>query len=228
MSSPVFDPAALPILDVSDRPAIDPAQLSEAWLRQCFAQPQVWEPELHGDPHRFYPDRPLVPAAVLLPIILHEPGPNILLTQRTAHLYDHAGQVSFPGGRVETGDASIIDTALRETEEEVGLAPRHIEIVGQLPDYFTASGYQVTPLVGLVRPPFDLKPDSFEVAEVFETPLAFLMNPANHQRRSVQLEQGVRIFYTMPYQRYFIWGATAAMLRNLYCFLAAQPGMGAK
>ncbi len=228
MAIPAFDPTELPILDVSDRPAIDPAQLSEAWLRQCFTRPQVWEPELHGDPHRFYPDRPLVPAAVLLPIILHDAGLNVMLTQRTAHLYDHAGQISFPGGRAEAGDASTIDTALRETEEEVGLAPRHVEIVGQLPDYFTASGYQVTPLVGLVRPPFDLKPDSFEVAEVFETPLSFLMNPANHQRRSVQLEQGQRTFYTMPYQRYFIWGATAAMLRNLYCFLAAQLERHAK
>ena len=149
-----------------------------------------------------------------------------MLTERTAHLNDHAGQVSFPGGRTETEDATAVETALRETEEETGLARRHIEIIGQLPDYYTGTGFQVAPAVGLVTPPFDLVPDTFEVAEVFEVPLWFLMNPANHQRRSVVLDQNVRSFYTMPYQKHFIWGATAAIVRNLYCFLAAQSMFG--
>ena len=147
----------------------------------------------------------------------------MLLTQRTAHLTDHAGQISFPGGRAEAEDASAIDTALRETEEEIGLARSHVETIGTLPEYLTGTGYQVTPVVALVTPPFVLTPDDNEVAEVFEVPLAFLMDGANHQRLSFELPEGAgrRTFYAMPYQRFFIWGATAGMLRNLFHFLRA-------
>lgn len=160
-------------------------------------------------------DQPLTPAAVLVPIVLRNAGHTVLLTQRTAHLRDHAGQISFPGGRVEAEDVSPSHTALRETEEEIGLSRERIEIVGFLPEYRTGTGFRVTPVVALVRPPFDLQPDPFEVAEVFEVPLAFLLDPANHQRHSLHYRGALRNYFAMPYGEYFIWGATAGMIRSL-------------
>ena len=120
------------------------------------------------------------PAAVLFPIVQRPQGHTVLLTQRTDHLRDHAGQVSFPGGRVDAVDVSPQATALRETQEEIGLSPSHIEIFGYLPQYYTGTGFVVTPVVGLLTPPFELQPDPFEVAEIFEVPLSFLLDPANH------------------------------------------------
>lgn len=157
----------------------------------------------------------LTPAAVLFPIVQRGSGQTVLLTQRTAHLRDHAGQISFPGGRVETDDPSPVATALRETEEEIGLARKHVEILGFLPEYHTGTGFRVTPVVALLTPPFDLSPDPFEVAEVFEVPLAFLLDPANHQRHSLHYRGALRHFFAMPYGDYFIWGATAGMIRSL-------------
>jgi 8-oxo-dGTP pyrophosphatase MutT (NUDIX family) len=156
------------------------------------------------------------PAAVLFPIVLREDAPAVLLTLRTSHLRDHPGQVSFPGGRVEAEDASPLETALRETEEEIGLARRHIEVVGYLPDYLTGTGFRVTPVVAWVRPPFELAPDEFEVAEVFEVPLAFVLDEANHQRMAIHVGGRRRAFFTMPYRERFIWGATAGMIRCLH------------
>lgn len=164
------------------------------------------------------PER-LTPAAVLVPVIERPQGLTVLFTQRTAHLNDHAGQVSFPGGRCEPTDASPVFTALRETKEEIGLDPALIEVLGLLPEYRTGTGFTVTPVVGLVRPPFELNPDGFEVAEIFETPLDFLLDPANHQRHSMEIGGVVRHYYAMPYQGYFIWGATAGMLVSLYRLL---------
>ncbi|MBU1365753.1 MAG: CoA pyrophosphatase [Gammaproteobacteria bacterium] len=160
-------------------------------------------------------DLPLTPAAVLFPIVLRDGGQTVLLTQRTAHLRDHAGQISFPGGRVETEDLSPSHTALRETEEEIGLPRERIEILGFLPEYRTGTGFRVTPVVALVQPPFDLRPDPFEVAEVFEVPLAFLLDPANHQQHSLHYRGALRNYFAMPYGDYFIWGATAGMIRSL-------------
>lgn len=157
----------------------------------------------------------LTPAAVLFPIVQRGSGQTVLLTQRTAHLRDHAGQISFPGGRVEADDPSPVATALRETEEEIGLARKHVEILGFLPEYHTGTGFRVTPVVALLTPPFDLSPDPFEVAEVFEVPLAFLLDPANHQRHSLHYRGALRHFFAMPYGDYFIWGATAGMIRSL-------------
>lgn len=161
------------------------------------------------------------PAAVLVPLVERPAGMTVLLTQRATTLKDHAGQISFPGGRMEESDASMIETAQRETEEEIGLAREHIEILGRMPDYLTGTGYKMAPVVGLVTPPFELKPDPREVAEVFEVPLAFLMDGVNHQRRVIELpKQSVsRTFYAIQYQHYFIWGATAAILRNLFHLL---------
>jgi len=157
----------------------------------------------------------LTPAAVLFPIVVRDAGHTVMLTQRTAHLRDHAGQISFPGGRVEADDLSPTHTALRETEEEVGLSRERVEILGFLPEYRTGTGFRVTPVVGLVHPPFDLQPDPFEVAEVFEVPLAFLLDPANHQRHEMHYRGALRQYFAMPYGDYFIWGATAGMIRSL-------------
>lgn len=203
--------------------AVPSEHLATHWLRQRFATPPIWQPEI-TDEHGLRLQRlPLRPASVLIPLVDREGGMTLLLTQRAAHLHDHAGQVSFPGGSAEKTDGSAIETALRETEEEVGIHRSHLDVLGILPDYCTITGYLVTPVVSIVTPPFDLRPDPFEVAEIFEVPLSFLMNGAHHQRRTAEFSPGLghRTFYAIPYERFFIWGATAGMLRNLFHFLRA-------
>ena len=165
------------------------------------------------------PAPPLTPAAVLVPLVQRPEGPTVLLTRRTEHLANHGGQISFPGGHQEPGDETPEDAALRETEEEIGLDRGHLEIIGRLDTYITRTGFRVTPVVALVEPPFDLIADAYEVDEVFEVPLAFFLDPANHQRHSRFYKGRDRQFYAMPYGDYYIWGATAAMLVNLYEFL---------
>lgn len=160
-------------------------------------------------------DATLTPAAILFPIVLHAGQPTVLLTQRTAHLRDHAGQISFPGGRMEAKDEGPVAAALRETEEEIGLSSRHVEIVGFLPDYRTGTGFCVTPVVAFVTPPFELQPDPFEVAEIFEVPLAFLLDPANHRQHEIQWRGRLRKYHAMPYGERYIWGATAGMIVSL-------------
>ena len=167
--------------------------------------------------------KPLTPAAVLIAIVVRESGLTILLTQRTAHLRDHAGQVSFPGGRCEPEDTSPVATALREAQEEVGIDPAQVEVIGQLPDFSTGTGFLVTPVVGLVTPPLNLKLDDFEVAEVFEPPLGFLLDVANHQRHQIEVRGALHEYWAMPWRGYYIWGATAGMLVSLQRFLAATP-----
>lgn len=165
-------------------------------------------------------DEELTPAAVLFPIVRRMAEPTVLLTQRTAHLKDHPGQISFPGGRCEAADPSPAHTALREAAEEIGLSAAHVDILGYLPEYLTATGFRVTPVVAMVTPPFDLHLDAFEVAEAFEVPLAFLLDPANHQRHSLHYRGKLRQYYAMPYREYFIWGATAGIIMSLYKSLA--------
>lgn len=224
MKTPQFDPSKAIIDGHGHASAVPEERLSAEGLRRRFAATFDWTPEFAVEPDMAAGGRSLVAAAVLMPIIVRDGMPGVLLTMRTAHLHDHAGQVSFPGGRVDAGDADAIATALRETEEEVGLARRHVEVLGCLPQYRTGTGFLVTPVVALVHPPFDLVPDEFEVAEIFEVPLGFLMDGMNHERRSAEFPPptGRRSFYAMPYGRHFIWGATAAMLRNLYHFLRAE------
>jgi 8-oxo-dGTP pyrophosphatase MutT (NUDIX family) len=219
LAKQLFDPASLPVDAIAGEAPVPRERLVADWLRDRFAAPPDWLPETADETRDARPHP--TPASVLVPLVRREGGLTVLLTQRTAHLNDHAGQVAFPGGRAEHCDADAVDTALRETEEEIGLHRRHIEILGKLPLYHTGSGYEVTPVVGIVTPPFVLKADPFEVAEIFEVPLAFLMDGANHQRLSVALEGGRRAFYAMPYERFFVWGATAGMLRNLFHFLRA-------
>ena len=167
-----------------------------------------WPEVAGGDTH--------MPAAVLVPLVLRDNAASVLLTKRTDHLHHHPGQISFPGGRVEQGDVSPVATALRETEEEIGLARDRIELIGSLPDYFTGTGFRVTPVVGLVHPPFELTLDTFEVAEAFEVPLSHFLDPMNHLQHSLEIEGRTRHFHAMPYGDYYIWGATAGMLMSLY------------
>ncbi len=152
------------------------------------------------------------PAAVLVPLVNRPEGLTVLLTRRTDHLNDHAGQISFPGGKVDAVDASAEDTALRETEEEIGLHRRCVQLLGRLPDYFIPTGFRVTPIVGWVEPPFELVLDSFEVAAAFEVPLSHVIDPAHRQMQSAMRAGRLRHFYAMPYDGYNIWGATAGML----------------
>ncbi len=156
------------------------------------------------------------PAAVLVPIILRQPEVTVLLTQRTEHLSSHAGQVAFPGGRIDAGDADAVAAALREAEEETGLASSFVEPIGFLDKYMTGSAYAVVPVVALVKPGFVITPQASEVSAVFEVPLRFLMSPENHEKQSRIWQGRERFYYAMPWQERFIWGATAGMIRNLY------------
>ena len=162
------------------------------------------------------------PAAVLVPLVEHAQGFTVLFTQRTAGLKSHAGQISFPGGRMEPGDADADAGALRETAEEIGLAARHIEVLGPLDPYWTVTNYEVMPVVAAITPPFDLALDPAEVADVFEVPLSFFLDTRNHQIHSRTIGEGkARAYYAMPYGDRYIWGATAGMLVNLYEVLTA-------
>jgi len=196
-----------------------PDTASETWLRQRFTSAYCAAPVTAGDGHLWRSPEEIRPAAVLVPVVRREDALTVMFTRRTPHLQDHAGQISFPGGRVEPHDASLEATALRETEEEIGLPRAKVELLGRLSEYVTVTGYRVTPVVGLVDAAFDLRPDPFEVAEVFEVPLAFLLDPANHVVNSVLQEGRHRRYYAVPYRHYYIWGATAGMLMNFYSFL---------
>ncbi|MET0382841.1 MAG: CoA pyrophosphatase [Burkholderiaceae bacterium] len=216
-------------------PPVPPDRLQPDALRARFASTlrlpagagaaeSAWNPELTGDAGPFL--EPLREAAVLIALVRRPQGLTVLLTRRADDLNHHAGQISFPGGGRDPGDADAIATALREAREEVGLAADEVEIIGRLPLYTTVTAYAVTPIVGLLAPPRALAPDPLEVADVFETPLEFLMDPANHRRHAITIQGAERHFLSMPWgsdargAAYFIWGATAAMLRNLYRFLA--------
>ena len=167
---------------------------------------------------------PSRPAAVLLLIVNHAGQPTVLLTQRTSHLADHAGQIAFPGGRCDEGDCTPERTALREAEEEVGLESHRVEILGRLPEYLTSTGFSVTPVVGWAEPPLTYRADPHEVADVFEVPLAFLLDVANHRYESAFFKGRMRHFWAMPYGERFIWGATAGMLVTFQRIVTLTPG----
>ena len=202
----------------------DPVVVDAAGLRRRMAAAAPVE-MLYGDqgidPERAASRRP---ASVLVPVVDRDAGLSVLLTRRTAHLKDHSGQIAFPGGRAEPGDPDAEATALREAEEEIGLARSRVELLGRLSDYHTRTGFRVTPVVGLVAPPFELRLDAFEVDEAFEVPFAFLLDPANHQRHRREFQGRMVPFYAIPYRDYYIWGATAGMLVNLYRMLAGSGG----
>jgi 8-oxo-dGTP pyrophosphatase MutT (NUDIX family) len=221
---PPFDPQTQPWQQASNDLGMVPSHALHAEFLRDVLSRSIEEP-LHL-PDAFAAryaevNAQAIEAAVLVPLVMREAGLTVLLTQRTDHLHDHAGQISFPGGRVESTDADPIATALRETHEETGLAPQHINVLGSLPRYYTGTGFAVTPVTGLVSPSFTLAPDEFEVAEVFEVPLSFITEPANYRLHQAQFPDGsVRHYYSVPWQKYFIWGATAAMLHGLYQVLA--------
>jgi len=175
---------------------------------------------LYGDEGARPEPAALKPASVLVPIAARELAPTVIFTQRSAQLKDHSGQVSFPGGRVDAGDATPEATALREAREEIGLDPARVEVLGRMPEYRTGTGFRITPVVGIVTPPFALRAEASEVKEIFEVPLAFLLDPANHQRLSREWQGETRWFFAIPYEGHYIWGATAGMLVNLSKFLA--------
>lgn len=220
---PNFDPRKVPLVGTDAHlPAVAVSSLDPASLRQRFATPPVWYPELVMEPK--FAHRAATPAAVLIPIVVRQ-RLTVLLTQRTAHLSSHSGQIAFPGGKRDTGDENLLVTALREAREEVGLQAKHVQILGTLPVYSTGSGFLITPVVALLDGGFSVVRNPEEVDEIFEVPLDFLMDPANHWRQSLEWEGLRREWMSMPYQdgatERFIWGATAGMLRNLYRFLSA-------
>jgi 8-oxo-dGTP pyrophosphatase MutT (NUDIX family) len=228
----ITDPERIPVIGTDGHlPSVPRERLTPAALRERFRTPGEHAPEMPGDGGRFNPGVAPTAASVLVPLVRRDQGLQVLLTRRTDHLRDHAGQISFPGGRAEDHDVDAVATALRETEEEIGLHRRHVEVIGALPHYTTVTSYVVTPIVALVEPGFTLSLDRFEVAEAFEVPLDFLMTPAHHRRHEMEFAGQRRHFLSMPWQaadalgqpqRYFIWGATAAMLRNFYRFLSPR------
>ncbi|MBC7392818.1 MAG: CoA pyrophosphatase [Variovorax sp.] len=225
---PSFDPRTVPVMAVDHQlPVVAASQLTDLALRARFGTPPTWSPEVRREPR--FADRVPAQAAVLVPIVMRE-VPTVLLTERTTHLSTHSGQVAFPGGRVDPEDINVAAAAMREAWEEVGLESRFIEVLGSLPTYTTGTSFIITPVVALVKPGFELTINPYEVADSFEVPLAFLMNPANHRRHSIvwQSSDGEsqrREWFSMPYQdgahERFVWGATAGMLRNLYRFMIA-------
>jgi len=222
-----FNPQIAPVDSIAGEDAVDPSRLNISWIRSRFNAPPIWQPESTDEQRLFLlKNIGFKSAAVLIGLVQREHGLNILFTRRTAHLSQHAGQISFPGGGAELQDRDVVETALRESQEEVGLDPSRVEVLGRLPDYYTLTGYCVAPVVAAIADLGELISDQNEVAEIFEVPLAFLMDGRHHQRRSLVMNtpehQGLhRIFYAMPYQDYFIWGVTAGMLRNLFHFLRA-------
>ena len=220
---PHFDPRTVPVSGIDAHlPAIDVQRLTQQALRQRFAKPPEWTP--HASTERPISSRPLAHAAVLVPIVIRD-RPMVILTERTTHLSTHSGQVAFPGGKRDESDTDAAHTALREAHEEIGLEQRFVEVIGQMPTYTTGSQFVITPVVALVRPEHALQLNAYEVANAFEVPLEFLMNPAHHHRHVFEWEGYRREWLSMPYRdgdsERFIWGATAAMLRNLYHFLSA-------
>lgn len=237
---PAFDPTRVPVVGVDGHlPPVPSERLTPAALRQRFGAPPAWQPEIRQELR--FADRPPAAAAVLVPLVNRPSGLSVLLTERSAHLSTHSGQIAFPGGKVDETDSDATDAALREAEEEVDLKRNFVEVIGQLPVYVTGTQFIITPVVGLVQEGFVLRPNPDEVAHAFEVPLAFLMDPAQHRRHRFEWDGQAREWFSMPYWQpmrvdaragesppvpaadveRFIWGATAGMLRNFYRFLSA-------
>ena len=218
---PSFDPKQVPVHAVDlHLPKPHPASLTPQAIAARFARQHAWTPEVRKETK--FIDRAPAHASVLIPLVQRD-RLHVLLTLRPMHMNSHSGQIAFPGGKADPEDCDAVATALREAQEEVGLEPEFVEVMGTLPIYTTGSAFIVTPVVALVNPAFTLKPNADEVADVFEVPLDFLMDPANHRHHIVDWAGEERRWLSMPYMdgntERFIWGATAGMLRNFYCFL---------
>ena len=228
---PQFDPRSIPVLGIDSHLAgVALDRLTPQALRERFRHPPIWTPE-HSVEKKFSDRQPAL-AAVLLPLVMRDEL-TLLLTERSLNLSTHSGQIAFPGGRTDETDQDAVDTALREAQEEIALPRHHVEVLGTLPTYVTGSAFIITPVVALVKPGFQLQPNPGEVADVFEVPLGFLMNPAHHRRHETEFDgmllQWLSMSYTDPMdeaagnesRERYIWGATAGMLRNFYRFLSA-------
>ena len=220
-----FDPLTQPIVQSTALPALAPTSLELDFICAAFSHPVKWQVEpvftesFHADA---FPPEGVVQAAVLVPLVQRPSGLHVLFTRRASHLYDHAGQIAFPGGRIEPSDHDAIAAALRETHEEVGIAPEYVQFIGTHPGFLTSTGFTMKPIIGLVRPGFTITPDETEVAEVFEVPLSVLMDTSLHRLHRADLPDGRnRVYFSLTWESYFIWGATAALIRNLYHYLAA-------
>ena len=229
---PAFDPYVQPwVASTHAFTAVPPERLTVEAVRSVLCANIQRPLDIPDESARRYPGREGTPveAAVLVPLVMRPEGLTVLLTQRTAHLNDHAGQISFPGGKIEISDEDAVAAALRETEEETGLSRDFVQVLGGLPRYLTSTGFAITPVTALVEPGFTLSPDTFEVAEIFEVPLSFLTDPANFRLHRAELADGsARQYYSAPWNQYFIWGATAAMLLGMCQILSEAAVQGAQ
>lgn len=225
IATPVFDPVLQPVVPSKPLQVLRGASMQLDFIQSAFQRSFPWQVEplfklsFDTDPLQ---NQDAIPAAVFFPLVQRPSGLHVLFTRRASHLYDHAGQICFPGGRIEDTDRDEVAAALRETREEIGVEPEFIQLIGKQPEYLTSSRFIMKPVVGLIRPGFRVTPDVSEVAEVFEVPLSVLMDPRLHRLHQAQLPDGnQRLYFSITWQSYFIWGATAALIRNFYHFLSA-------
>ncbi len=225
MILPGFDPLVQPIISSEILQPLSKASLQLDFISSAFAHPVEWKVEpIFAD--SFQADvlghHGVIKAAVFVALVQRPAGVHVVFTRRASHLYDHAGQISFPGGRIESTDTDAIAAAIRETHEEIGVAPEFIDIIGTQPSFLTSTRFTMKPVIGVIRPGFTISPDRTEVAEVFEVPLSVLMDTGVHRLHQASLPGGGhRYYFSITWKSYFIWGATAALIRNFYHYLAA-------
>lgn len=226
---PEFDPKIQPVVATQVLAPLLPESLELEFISQAFKLPVDWqvEPIFKRSFHtELQNDQELRHAAVFVPLVQRPSGLHVVFTRRADHLYDHAGQISFPGGRIEPTDQDEIAAALRETQEEIGIGPEYIQLIGTQPSYITSTQFTMKPVIGALKPGFTVTPDLSEVAEVFEVPLSVLLDPSQHRLHYAQIGKGEdRYYFSISWQSYFIWGATAALIRNFYHYLAAAQGI---
>jgi 8-oxo-dGTP pyrophosphatase MutT (NUDIX family) len=226
--TPGFDPNTQPVVSSKALTPLLPETLQLDFIRAAFNCPIDWEVEPVFA--KSFSDgvtcENVTHAAVFIALVQRPAGLHVIFTRRAPHLYDHAGQISFPGGRIEPGDPDAIAAALRETQEEIGIAPGFVDIIGTQPRFLTSTRFTMKPVIGAVRPGFSITPNLTEVAEVFEVPLSVLMDTGQHRLHEARLpDGGHRFYFSISWHAYFIWGATAALVRNLYHYLAAAQGV---